>query len=436
MYWFWHIWSLFLAILTLPAEVHSQLSELPVCALDCFQDVVASLSCSSTNETCICAELVGSANMTACVLGNCTVKESLTTQNITTTACNIAPRRASVSYNAIIITFTILSTILVAQRLAFRIYATIGLSTDDYLILLATLSNIPLTVLGVYGLNGNGLGQEVWTVPFESIYKFGKYFFVAALLYFLVMTLVKLALLFFYLRIFPFTPISQIIRGTIAFCILQGLIIIFVTIFLCQPISFFWEGWDGEHTGHCLSNRLIIWTNAIISIALDFWMLGIPLSQLRGLNLSRRKKLGVGAMFCVGAFVTVVSILRLSALVNFQASSGNATWNYFGASVWSVVETNVGILCTCMPTLRLFLVRYFPALSNSAQRSSFNAHAFSMPPGRNGNGQKGAVQSLSVYLNLDKTFKPGKVHDGGRDRMPAAGRAENDETELIHMREF
>ncbi|KAJ3550111.1 hypothetical protein NM208_g147 [Fusarium decemcellulare] len=328
-------------------------------------------------------------------------------------ACNRAPRHPPISYNAISVSFTIISIIFVSQRLAFRFYTKIGLETDDYLMFVATIASIPLTVIGVYGLDANGLGHDVWTIPITAIYKFGKYFMIEAVL-----------------------PISRIIWGSIAFCILQALITIFVTIFLCHPISYFWEGWDGEHTGRCLSNRAIAWANAVIGIGLDVWMLGIPLSQLRALNLTWRKKVEVGAMFSVGTFVTVVSVVRLTALVHFPASSQNSTWDYFGASVWSIVEVHVGILCTCMPTFRLFLVRLFPALSGSILQPS-NAHEFRVASGHKGNGdQKSAAQDLSVSSNRDTGYGSGGSHEGDYDTMLAVGQVVNDEIVLIPMRKF
>lgn len=112
----------------------------------------------------------------------------------------------------------------------------------------------------------------------------------------------------------------------------------------------------------------IAWSNSGISIALDVWMLAIPLSQLKALNLDWRKKIGVGIMFCVGAFVTVVSILRLRSLITFDSHSQNPTWEFLEVSKWSTIEINVGIICTCMPTLRLILVRIFPKVLGTTQR--------------------------------------------------------------------
>lgn len=54
--------------------------------------------------------------------------------------------------------------------------------------------------------------------------------------------------------------------------------------------------------------------------------------------------------------VTVISIVRLVFLVQMKDSI-NLTWDYFDVCLWSTVEITVGIMCTCMPTLRLILVR-------------------------------------------------------------------------------
>lgn len=66
--------------------------------------------------------------------------------------------------------------------------------------------------------------------------------------------------------------------------------------------------------------------------------------------------------------VTVVSILRLHALVHFAASS-NVTWEFYDVSMWSTIEICVGIMCTCMPTVRMLFVRFFPILAGSTYRS-------------------------------------------------------------------
>lgn len=59
--------------------------------------------------------------------------------------------------------------------------------------------------------------------------------------------------------------------------------------------------------------------------------------------------------------ITIVSILRLNSLVLF-ARSPNPSWDLFDVSVWSTLEINIGIVCVCMPTLRVLLSHLFPKL--------------------------------------------------------------------------
>jgi len=120
------------------------------------------------------------------------------------------------------------------------------------------------------------------------------------ILYFTEIFSIKLCILVFYLRIFPWKAIRRLIWGTIAFDLVCLAIFDLATIFQCRPIDFYWEGWDGLHDGTCVSVNRLVWVNAAISIVLDLWMLGLPLSQLRHLHLHWKKKMGVALMFGVG----------------------------------------------------------------------------------------------------------------------------------------
>lgn len=70
--------------------------------------------------------------------------------------------------------------------------------------------------------------------------------------------------------------------------------------FQCQPISYFWESWDGEHSGHCFNINALAWAHSALNIALDFWMLYLPATQIWSLQMKLKKKLGVILMFGIG----------------------------------------------------------------------------------------------------------------------------------------
>jgi len=174
-------------------------------------------------------------------------------------------------------------------------------------------------------------------------------------------------------------------------------------------------------------------------------MLAIPLSQLVHLKLAWKKKVGVAMMFCVGTLyvfpfcrcaqpganllvssVTVVSILRLQSLVTF-ATSHNPTWDQWDVSNWSTIELNVGIMCACMPAMRVLLVRLFPKILGTSTNNSYHAkygNNRSEDLGRSGfssrvvKGKKEGTGNASV-INYTKTFE---VQHG-----------DNDEEELVQM---
>lgn len=215
-------------------------------------------------------------------------------------ACNDPLHDKSALYTTVTDTLGIISGIFVIQRFGYKLWAKLDFGLDDWLCLATIVSGVPSTVLDTYGIASNGLGRDVWTVRYEQITDFGRSFFIVEVLYFFEVTTLKLSLLFFYIRIFPAKRSQRLLWGTVVFAILFGVAFVIASIFQCTPVSYFWTKWDNEHKGSCMDLNALAWSNAAISIALDAWMLAIPLWELRGLQLHWKRKVGVALMFCVG----------------------------------------------------------------------------------------------------------------------------------------
>ncbi|KAK4144971.1 CFEM domain-containing protein [Dichotomopilus funicola] len=346
-------------------DMSAVLQQLPQCALSCLVDGVTHSSCSQDlTPGCICNNEALQTNISTCVTKHCTVKESLVAKNATDTACGLPVRNRASTYDTTSMVLASISIGLVIIRVCFKLFVMRNMAKDDYVVIVLVLFALPSLVLIHIG-TAPDTGKDIWALRPDQITHFLLYFYLMAIFYFIQVALVKLCLLFFYLRIFPSQGVRRLLWGTMVFTVLFGVFFTILTIFECTPMSYFWNQWDGEHEGMCLNVSAIAWSNAAISIALDVWMLAIPLGQIRSLNLHWKKKIGVAMMFIVGTFVTIVSIIRLHAIVSF-ASSANVTWDNFPVLLWSTVEINVGIMCTCMPTLRLMLVRYFPRLGGGS----------------------------------------------------------------------
>ncbi|KAI0020967.1 hypothetical protein F4780DRAFT_770413 [Xylariomycetidae sp. FL0641] len=343
-----------------PDQINQFISALPGCALPCLMSAIESSGCGLADIACQCTSPAMVVDAEACVMKSCSLVESLETKNMTQTQCGAPVRDKSTQYTVVSCTMFGVAVLVVLTRISYtQFFQTTGLGLDDLFIILTLLNCVPSAVINVAVLAANGLGRDIWTLTADQITQFAKGFYIITIMYFSEVFVLKLAMLFFYLRIFPGRGIRRLLWATVVFDVLFGLAFVLTAIFQCQPISYNWTNWKGEGGGTCADVSVIAWANAGVSIALDLWMLALPLSQLPQLRLHWKKKVGVGLMFCVGTFVTIVSILRLRSLVVFRESA-NLTWDYWEVCLWSTIEIMVGIMCACMPALRLILIRLAP----------------------------------------------------------------------------
>ncbi|GAB0138928.1 hypothetical protein EsDP_00007148 [Epichloe bromicola] len=265
----------------------------------------------------------------------------------------------------------IVTAVVTIARLVFkrRFSASRRYSPDDWVVLTALAVGLPCAIINRQGLVHHGLGKDAWTLSAEDVSAFAMYFYVLEALYLSAISLVKLTLLVFYLTIFPSVSTGpwtrRMLWGSIAFNVVLAAACVFLAIFQCNPFSYYWKQFlHDDVTATCIASAPVAWVNASLNVALDLWMIVIPLKEVWSLRLNWKKKAGVITMFLMGTFVTIVSVLRLISLSRFDASI-NITWDYFGVALWSTIEINVGIICTSLPTMRLILVRISPGVFSS-----------------------------------------------------------------------
>ncbi|KAK3399945.1 hypothetical protein B0T20DRAFT_350108 [Sordaria brevicollis] len=368
-------------------DISGILESYPGCAHDCLTQRLSSCplppssfthspnpsTTSPSSPSSLPACLCNSDNrplLASCFSSSCPPIPFFQSLNITSHLCHDLPRdRGSTSLTTLTTTLGILSPLFVLARLLFRIltHPSSRLGVDDWIISVSIPLGIPYTILIAHTLSRAGIGRDVWTLTPDQITWFLKVFYVLIEYYVVLMAYVKLPFLFMYLRIFGESArIKRVLWGTIVVVGVVG--VVFVLPLGCRPVSFFWEGWDGEHQGRCGNVNTSAWTQSIVTIVLDLWIMAIPLSQLRKLNMDWKKKLAVGLMLCVGVFDTIISIIRLHSLLAFQPST-NVTWDYYPVAVWSAVEYHVAVICACLPAMRQLLVRVFPRLESNIGKS-------------------------------------------------------------------
>ncbi|KAK1636285.1 CFEM domain-containing protein [Colletotrichum phormii] len=270
-----------------------------------------------------------------------------------------------------IVLFAVLPTLAIILRLITK-FARLSLwGWDDYTIIVAYILLVAYVSLHVF-LEDNGAGRDLWTLSDLQITHFFKGFYALQTLYHGCIDIIKASILFMYLRIFhlPGEKITIALWVTQVLNLMNGIIFIFVGLFQCNPISLAWAFWTGDATGKCIDIVYLALAHAGINIALDVWMLILPLTQVWDMNLARRKKFAIMFMFSLGLFLTVVSCIRIKAILDFRKDPLNPTVAMMPSVIWTDLELYVGIFTACIPTLRQFFVRFIFRQSEKKKRLS------------------------------------------------------------------
>ncbi|OTA90489.1 hypothetical protein M434DRAFT_397938 [Hypoxylon sp. CO27-5] len=319
----------------------------------------------------MCYDRDFNAKATTCISANCTIPEALFTKNLTSTSCGITSG-TNHSFIPIDITFFTVAAISVFLRAIARYLARVPVWWDDFTIILAFLCCIAYTTIALIILP-RGLGTDIWAIPLDTIILIFKALYTLYILYITGRHLVRMSILFFYLRIFSHIPLARrLIRLTILFFIACCIAFDFAIMFGCAPFDYYWTMWDGQHEGHCISINAIFWSGAIIVIAMDFWVILIPLPFIVRMNLPLRKKITTGIMFALGILVIIISLYRLRTINQFTQSQ-NPTLDFLEVGIWSGLENYVGITCACLPNfhyLRKPVNAWLNRLSYHKTRSS------------------------------------------------------------------
>ncbi|KAG6003994.1 hypothetical protein E4U21_001536 [Claviceps maximensis] len=367
-------------------ELTSVLATVPSCAISCLANSVLQANCSVTDAQCVCVEQYAQITdlATPCIMSACSLTDALFTKNLTETVCNRPVRDRRGQYDAMNLSTGIIASLIIFVRLLYKQFCSYQrkLSYDDWAMLASLLLGVPCTVLNTVGLTAHGLGKDIWTLPPPTITAFVGYFFILEVFYLAEMAIIKLSLSLFYLAIFPGKKIRRLLIGTCILNVLYGMAFVLAGIFACTPVSRYWTQYvEKDSTGHCIDLNLFAWLHGGFNIVLDVWMIAIPLSQVKSFQMHWKKKCGVIIMFLMGTFVTVVTVLRLQSIIYFSKTT-NPTWDNWIISWWSTIEANVGGICTCLPTLRLMLVRVAPRIfstngSRNESRGAPNTHGSS-----------------------------------------------------------
>lgn len=169
------------------------------------------------------------------------------------------------------------------------------LLTDNLQIPICALSGI------IFAMFDHGLGRRAWTLEIEDLTIFLELLFSANYVFDLCICSTKACALLFYNRVFPPEANSRwfnwSLRTLHALNIGWLVGIVIATFFLCSPME---SSYNPLRPGDCSNQVPVYIGSAVSSVAIDFFILLLPLPKIWALQMSMIKKGGLMLVFLLG----------------------------------------------------------------------------------------------------------------------------------------
>lgn len=123
-----------------------------------------------------------------------------------------------------------------------------------------------------------------------------------------------------------------------------------------SPISSYWT-LLADHRD-CIPEGPPLVVQSTLNVVTDFMIYALPIPTLISLSLPWSQRIGLLILFSIGGVIVVAGSFRAYWVHYVLFRTYDVTWEGFQIWVWTAVETNVGVICGCIPALKPLL---FPA---------------------------------------------------------------------------
>uniref|UniRef100_A0A8H7N0L4 Rhodopsin domain-containing protein n=1 Tax=Bionectria ochroleuca TaxID=29856 RepID=A0A8H7N0L4_BIOOC len=197
---------------------------------------------------------------------------------------------------------------------------------------------------------------------------------------------VKLSIALQCLRVFT-TPIARrVFLGLLIYLAIYGPFCVLMSVFTCWPVNKYWED---SIEGKCLDRVTLRLAFAGVNIFNDLALVCAPLPLLNRLQMASKMKYILMGVFAAGGVASAVAIVRFYSLWSFgqvplterpcmdplpPPRAENLLLiddiaKGMEIALWSCLESNLTIICACVPSLNPLLIRLLPGFITSSGRS-------------------------------------------------------------------
>ncbi|KAI1014393.1 hypothetical protein LB504_012163 [Fusarium proliferatum] len=324
---------------------------------------------TNANIRSMCEDPDFQTDVLNCVTGVCTAKEI---QVMGKELCQMPLQDNRQEYRATIIVFATLSFFFFVLRVTSKILTKNAWGTDDAWAAITFCILIPFTVFTLLAIH-HGLGLPTPLFTRNDLSQALKEIFILHLLYVCGLAAAKTSILFFYLRIFSDNSFRMLVWATHAFNALSTVIIITLNLTLGRSVTYLLDNSSDDVVSmRKYSNAIkIVLAHCVVNLALDVWMLILPMTQLYNIGLKLDKKISVMAMFGLGLF-----LIRTIYQSQLLAKPEEAQTGQVQVVLWACIETYMGAIVASVPSTRQLVRKVIYRMSKQKEGQSTNKPIF------------------------------------------------------------
>lgn len=287
-----------------------------------------------------------------------------------------------------------IAVLAVALRVFTRIHLSRAFGIDDMFLLAAIVPTGACAVLTGIAVTHWGWNRHIWDVPLNMVTLGLKLTIAMECLFGVAVSCTKMSLLILTRRVMSNgTGILRHVAAAGMFVVAcEGIIFNLVVIFTCSPVSDYWT--LSLTPQKCINERMHLLLGGIINTLTDFLVFLLPLPTVLSLKIHRRQQILLCLLFGAGLIVCIAGTVRIWFAWK-TASTYDRTWKSYPLWISSLLELDIGIICTAIPACKPFFSRYIPALLGS----SFGATKDSTIPSFMGISKSGYSRSQEQRIS-------------------------------------
>ncbi|KAI9147004.1 Satratoxin biosynthesis SC3 cluster protein [Paramyrothecium foliicola] len=276
----------------------------------------------------------------------------------------------------VVVAFLVLAILTTAGRCYVRFSIVKAFGTDDWFMIVALAFFITHSTWALLGVK-YGTGRHFADLTHGNISKAMMFWWYCYSGYTATMIALKISIAVFLLRIAVERIHKMIIYGALVATTVPSVAFIFICIFQCKPISYFWVRYvDTSAKGVCINLGIIMkltYTFSTISVLTDFIFTILPIFMVWRLNMKARSKWFLAPVFLLGSVASSAVVVRFAFVENFK--DPDYLWATVDIAIWSTIEMGLGITAGNLATMR-------PLIRVLSQELGFSTGGLSNTTGR------------------------------------------------------